>query len=353
MFNIHLDCLQLSLKKKQPFEAVQTNNFTIGELNRIANYERAYAVYDATTGAQVARFYDINPLNPEYSQLKIENPVFYRDISINAIVANFCSDYNLTFSHVIQIDICADCDRFKFCGRYPAETFILRVLNRQTERQRRFNRALIRAKFTDDKIDVKGKRHAETLYLSKTNVALKIYNKTKELHHSGKTYISDGWPDDLAGDVWRVEISLKNEILKNVVFDGQTLFLFSDFDNLQKISSIFWKLMNEYYTMKDNRHNAGHYCPLIEQNNFVMSYNLQFGRRALSASDYYEDNSYNKGIEKKLARLAAGDIAAGKMLNDHERETLVKAALLLEQLRTGDSEKNAAFLSVSPISNTD
>jgi hypothetical protein len=74
-------------------------------------------------------------------------------------------------------------------------------------------------------------------------VSCRIYDKTREILHSGKTWVPDlwgvhGWSGE--GDVWRVEISFKREALHEIFREDTKEWGFENAYQLPDILSLLW-----------------------------------------------------------------------------------------------------------------
>lgn len=332
---LHVDDLQISFRKKKQFDPTADGPFEAVIIPRVACYRTAYMINYAGS-PPVARVFDDNALTPDFLQLKIENWVFYTGgYDIGRIVDDFKKQYNVSFSHNMQIDICYDSDEFVFCGQFSPKQFITSVLAGDVCRERKFNSASKRVQALD-KIDVKGTIDAQTLYLSKSNVALKLYNKTVELKHSGKQYIVDSWGSTNGGDVWRLELSIKNEAMRNTYFNGVCLRNFEYvWRNDEYLSPLYFKLILQYYTMRVRGRGYWHKEPILSRKYEVLAYNIECRRRAVAAPDLFRNNSYTAGIQHTVEKMANGVFRQCNLLSTSDLATLNKAAALINFLRSG------------------
>lgn len=332
MVQLHLDYLQISLTKSRPLEDGAGGRFVLTPLPfRVANYERVYEL-SYIGSVPVARVFDFNKLAPNFIKLKIENFIFYTgNISIERLINDFCEDFGAMYHHLIQVDIALDSDLMRCCDRDP-EQFITDVVTERITREPVFNRSYKSADYKS--YEVRGKKHAETLYLSKTNVCLKLYNKTKELVVSGKQYIINGWPSELAGDVWRCELSIKNEALERIIFDGQQLSFvdLSIFDEPERQIQLFWWLLDRFFIMVVHKRGYTKRMPLLSRPDMVVANNIQYARKRVKPEDIFSNNVYTKGLANWIGRASMGE-GFGKLLNDSELNTLYNAYVIIENLR--------------------
>lgn len=304
---------------------------------RIAQYDAAQWITRAGDPIPCARLYLHNQLNPQFSQLKFENWVFYRAFSINDFLNDFFAVCPFTFHHVQRVDIACDTDNTKYAGFIP-QSFISGVLNGSIKRDSNYNRSTKRAETAG--YDVKGRKYFETLYISKSGAALKIYNKTAELSTSGKKYIAEWW-GDVDGPVWRAEISLQGDILHRIttgglitpvsLIEGGSLWDGFDYDDRVFLTALYFDLTDYYYKFWVSGRGS---CrkrvdflprPATDQiNTFITP-------RPPAARDIVPESSYFKGVCNYVDRVAG--------VTDYETSVkLFDATNHLRKLQTGGAD---------------
>lgn len=312
MKTIHCDMLVCSLLKKGdgPIDpdAGREGGFALMEATRIQNYQKRYKVYN--DGLPVAEIWDENQLFPQFCAIKIENILHYKPFKpIDEIIDLFCDYFDCTYHHLMQYDIAMDSDEFIFCKNekpafrgYDPVTFINHMLTGRCQRVYPYKASGKDAHL----ITAAGKTIPQTLKLSKQNTTLKIYNKSVELKHSGKDYISESW-GETSGDVWRVELSLKNKGLDVWEYNSVPLHNCKPFFNAMDRAEIFHTVIEKAFKIDiPLRGGVRLVTDILPRENEWMSHNLYYNK--LRFTDFQLITPYSKGIVNFLKKVASSPI---------------------------------------------
>ncbi|MDL5046518.1 replication initiation factor domain-containing protein [Oscillatoria amoena NRMC-F 0135] len=173
-------------------------------------YSDSYEVYDG--GVKIGMFH-CNPksdkiMKPDASHIEIENSLLYTDFWL-PVVEDLTASLGVEIKNYTRVDIALD-------GLNHIPDF-LNVYAKQQAGRKGFH-CLGKAKWNSLVLDHSNlKYRAFKIGSNTSDKQVTIYNKTKELENSNKTYIKKFWEKngvDTSGDVWRVEMRLKGDELK-------------------------------------------------------------------------------------------------------------------------------------------
>lgn len=333
MQTFHIDKLQISFRTAAAFDelaAVLVDNYTIVEMPQIKCYSACYGFKLKGSQEIVFRIFWSNYLQPEFHALKIENWVFYTQISINQLIDDFINLSGVEFSHNQCLDLAYDIDRPIICGK-TFDNIVTLHGQQRIRREARYRRSFFGATINnDDKITIEGKQHTETIYFGKWNFCVKCYNKTVELNKSEKKYIRDIYLKlGASGDVYRFELSLQNEAMRRVCCNGFAIRQFRDYDNLNTLYAVFVAVLDRNFVMEiQNNDLSWSKFKLIDLQEDTKC--IEFVKLPKGDTLQWKKNTYTLGIENLLKKTANGEKQVN--LSDKQKNVLAEAADIINML---------------------
>lgn len=333
MQTFHIDKLQISFRTAAAFDelaAVLVDNYTIVDMPQIKCYSACYGFKLKGSQEIVFRVFWSNYLQPEFHALKIENWVFYTQISINQLIDDFINLSGVEFSHNQVIDLAYDIDSPKLCGVDRDEVVVLHG-QQKIRREGKYRRSFFGATINpDDKITIEGKQHTETIYFGKWNFCVKSYDKITELKKSEKKYIRDLYIKlGAVGTVYRHELTIQNEAQKRVAVDGCAIRIFRDYDNLKKLWSVYVATIRRNFTMEiQNKDGSWKKTALLELNDDCTG--IEFVKLKRGDTYQWKKNTYTIGVQQLLQKTANGQKQV--YLSDEQKNILLEASEIIKIL---------------------
>lgn len=333
MQTFHIDKLQVSFKLAASFDELAAgllDVYQIEELPQIRCYSAAYAFKLKGMEEVVFRIFWSNYLQPDYHALKIENWVFYSELSINDLINDFLRISGAEFSHNQVIDLAYDIDSAALCGVNRDEVVVLHG-QQKIRREGRYRRSFFGATINqDDKITIEGKQHTETIYFGKWNFCIKSYDKIAELKKSEKKYIRDLYIKlGAVGTVYRHELTIQNEAQKRITVDGFAIRIFRDYDNLKKLWSVYVATIRRNFTMEiQNKDGSWRRVELLDITDDCAG--IEFIRLKKGDTFQWKKNTYTIGVQQLLQKTANGQKQVN--LSAEQKNILLDAAEIIKML---------------------
>lgn len=251
-FGIFCDWLQIHVKTREDFLEYENPWYNFKRTGQSKIWKNIYEVRSSVLGNVVAHYCtDAQEciMKRGHGILKIENNQLYCHEDLKEFVEKLLHRLDFKFVSITRLDIAFDIQKFylnydcmKFVRRYAEHKIIRLGGNRKTaavmfQQNNRFH-------------------EFQTLYFGskKSDLQIKMYNKTDELKKTTKPYISAIHKDIFKNDnnVWRIEFSiysLQKAILEN--FEGKK-FDYNSLDvlKIQNLYGIFIGLFEKHFEFR-------------------------------------------------------------------------------------------------------
>lgn len=363
MILVSLDWVSVSFERSRQLESGASVVLDKAEKG-IQTFKTAHRV--SVDGEPVGILYSDNNLTNSENlvQLKFDNGYLYSWKSLSQIIELLIDELGLKYVGLCRVDICGDfIDERLLSFGFSVVDFCRKVAAGSIKRAPLFQRAKSRVVYDQNfeerpqMVIVNGE--PETVYFGKTNIRARLYNKSKELKVSQKSYILEWWNLNglsPSGDVWRFELEFSglSSHLRNLHYSGQNLKAFYKWlDDPVFYTALYFDIIRRNYCFSySSRKGSPVVSPVFSARSMAncvdLSHNLYYGNA--QRPDGIEENNYFKGVKNTLRRLAE---LPGEELSTTQKRCFSLAAQSIElQFFKISRRIRAGSSTPTPVSNT-